>query len=245
MPRRNEADEKANYRKLLDEIGSDSQLEDENVSTLQMMYVGNRNRRRTAKPVGELLVDPLVDNPPSVAADPDYPDLGYQSDKEEEKFFVDQTSDGSDDPKLQAMIDRQRSMNYPAGNEATARVNDKKRKAIATQRAHQMKIANAKNLSTLICNKGLIAREEIPATTKKLFAMDNNAFSLMKDLVQRFADKEVRREKTASTGTGSLDTPIHLSKPLPTGRSMVAKLNEIQWSGVPPADYDHSKHISL
>lgn len=266
--RKMKADENSEYKKLLNEIGSDSNAEDDVVDFLEKMYIGNRNnpsKREAGKPVGENLDDPLVDNPPIPAVNTDYPDEGFDSDKDEEDFFVDLKDDGENNPNLKKLKDLQMMLNYPAGNKANANSkqpnvkkadkNVEKAKAQRSKEAarEQMKlqaarIANAKNLATLIAKKGLAAREDVPSLVKMIASLDNKGFGLVKQIVEAFSGQEAQgRKAKASANTADevmLSKPIHIAKPATRGQNLVDQFASIQWEGCPDPDYDHKKYTS-
>lgn len=227
------------FKTRLRDIGNESNVEDEVVKMLEQIYIGKRNKSgRTAEPVGDKLKDKTVEDAPIAAVNPKVTDEDFDSAKAEEKFFVNTDSDGSDDPRVKELMKRKDTLNNP---HTVATKKERARQQLAATKA---RVSNAKNLGQLMLQKGLIARNAVPEMVKTIAKLDNKSFLLWKDMVAGV--KTAGRSATASAQktSSAMETPIHLAKPSPKGRSLVDSFNEIPWSGVPAADYDHSKYIN-
>ena len=228
------------FKTRLRDMGNDSNVENEVVKMLEDIYIGSRNQpaRRKAEPVGNKLKDKAVDDAPIPAVNPTVNDEDFDSDKAEEKFFVDTKSDGSDSAVVKDLVKRKELLNNPY-NAATQK--EQARKQLAATKA---RVSNAKNLGELMLKKGLVARQDVPNVVKSIAKMDNKSFILLKDIIASVQGAGRTVTAAAKTGRNSLDTPIHLAKPSPKGKSLVDSFQEIAWSGVPSADYDHSQYIN-
>lgn len=263
-PQKKQADEKSNYKKKLDEIGSQSNFDKENVNLLKQMYVGKKNAP-ASRTAGSLELDESeVDNPPILAVDREYPNESFNSDETEKQFFVDESD--LETEGLNKMIDLQHTFTNPAGTkdtapsqavpspiEVSAKTDQKQTKSAKPTKAQarqnmrevQAKVANAKNLAELMFRKRLIAREQMATVAKSAVQLDNKSFGLLKQIVEACNGTEVGgRVATASVKDSGLKTPIHVSKPMVKGSKFQDEFADAPWDGVPPVDYDHRRYTS-
>lgn len=224
MPNVKKADEKADFRQLIDETGNSSNFSKENTDMLKEMYIGKRNApaSKVAKSgdksysFGEGL-----DDKPELALNPTVTDEGTDADVTEKEMI-----DGFELENDNFKKNEERFKDLT--NVAKAK-GDKARAANALQVA---KIANAKNLAQTLFKKGLIARQDIPAYVKDIAATDNAGYALLRKLADN-AQAQTQRKATASTKEAGLNQAVHLSKPMPSGRNALNAFADLEWSGVP------------
>lgn len=259
-PQKRQADNKSNYKKKLDEVGSQANFEKENVNLLKQMYVGKKNTP-AGRTAGTLELDESeVDNPPILAVDREYSNESLNSDETEKQFFIDESD--METKGLNKMIDLQHTFTNPAGAkdtapsqavpspvEVSANKNQKGKPSKANARQNmrevQAKVANAKNLAELMFRKRLIAREQMATVAKSAVQLDNKSFGLLKSIVEACNGTEASgRVATASVKDSGLKIPIHVSRPMVKGSKFQDEFSDAPWDGVPPVDYDHRKYTS-
>lgn len=240
-------DEKSQYEKMFDDLG-DSHMKEE-INLFKDMYVGKNNTKRQA--VNTSLNTENFDgleNPPFMAVNPEFPNESYDSDEEEKKFFVDESEDETEGYKSSKERFKEQSNpsktkdTAPRGTETPFDVSSSK-KEIGRQSAKevQARIANAKNLTEVMVKKSLLDPSEAPNMVKLITSLDNRSFGLIKNIVSKFQSKTSERQVSASTQ--GLETPLHVSKPIPRGNSLVEAFEGAPWIGVPDPTFDLKKYI--
>lgn len=237
------ADDKSDYKKELDQLGNESDFGKENTNMLKDMYVGAKNKPAKKQAVNTTTKLPVdgVDNPPTMCLELESPNESFNSDETEKDFFIDDAD--MDTPGMEKSKEMLKTLSNPAGTKETAPratetpfevSSNKKEQAKQAARQAQARIANAKNLTELMIRKSLVTREAAPEMAKRVASLDNKSFNLVADIVKNFSGLQAsERKATASTKAAGLQTPIHVSKPLPKGTSFYDQFDDAPFSGVP------------
>lgn len=194
-----------------------------------------------------------ADEAPEMAVDLDQLDkkkidLGLDSDVDEEKFFVKDVE--MENKSIKDMVEQQRLQNNPAETKDTAPKPSGSGQSFSASKedgrqkiqALQAKAANAKNLSGLIIEKGLMPEASRGGLIKKLQASSNESFEFIREIVSNFQTTS-RREATASVKVENEAElkPFHVAHPHHLTAESANLMEDAPWSGVPTKEYSRKR----
>lgn len=244
------ADEKGAYRKEFDEAGNESGVEKDVTNTLKQMYIGNRNKPQQRK--ADIVIDKGdVEDIPVLAVDLETPNESYNSDEVDLQFSVNESEMTSEN--IDRLTEYYHETANPSGTQPTAPrpnkedniVEAKKQKVKNNAKIAQARIQNAKLLAMLAFKKALIDRNDIPHYARLIANCDNNAFAILKDMVNGFKGAPQGRQAQASANNQSgMQTILHTAKPTLKGESLMQTMERAPWSGVPESNFNLADHMS-
>lgn len=223
------------FSNILDDQTGDTGMPNQDADLFNQMYVGGA-KQNTRTAAGE-------NEPAGQAYDPNFDDLGLDSDLEEEKFFV--KAPKMNNKTIDDQVSEYASMVNPAGKADTAPRKDKSPTQISAKdqarqriKVAQAKVANAQNLASLIVEKGLCTQDNLRSLVRDIQSMDNASFGLVRKLVSSFESVEVKSKASSRTASQNVK-PLHVAIPRPESNDYSIAMEDAPWSGVPEKGFDY------